>query len=345
MSAAPVPRHPAETRSLPPETVRTAIDWMLRLQSRERDLHGRQALQARCREWRDGHPDHELAWQRMLALQQDLAETFGQLPHAGAAAGAIEAASRQVGRRQALKLLSFALAGGLPALWLAERTRPWQPLLADHATTTGERRLVQLDDGSRLLLNTGSLVSIRFSNSQRLVVLTRGEIMLASGPDSAAPVRRPLRVLSSHGLFEALGTRFIVRQDETSTLLNVEEGAVAIRPALRTEQPPAAIARAGESWRVRPDGMVSDPSPALDPGAWQQGMIVARDLRLDAFLAEISRYRSGHVGCDASIGGLLLSGVFQLGDTDRLLAILPHTLPVRVEQRTRWWVSVRPATA
>ena len=80
MSAAPVPRHPAETRSLPPETVRTAIDWMLRLQSRERDLHGRQALQARCREWRDGHPDHELAWQRLTGLSRDLRSSTVALP-------------------------------------------------------------------------------------------------------------------------------------------------------------------------------------------------------------------------------------------------------------------------
>ena len=176
-------------------------------------------------------------------------------------------------------------------------------------------------------------------------MLDRAPLIALSAANMDKPYTQGMLYQPSLPKAVALGTRFIVRQDENATLLNVEEGAVSIRPALLADRPPAAIARAGETWRVRPDGILNDPAPALDPGAWQQGMIVARDMRLDAFLAEVSRYRSGHVGCDAGIGGLLLSGVFQLGDTDRLLAILPHTLPVRVDHRTRWWVSVRPATA
>jgi ferric-dicitrate binding protein FerR (iron transport regulator) len=37
---------------------------------------------------------------------------------------------------------------------------------------------------------------------------------------------------------------------------------------------------------------------------------------------------------------LRLSGVFRLEDTDKLLAILPQTLPVQLRYRTRWWVTL-----
>lgn len=52
----------------------------------------------------------------------------------------------------------------------------------------------------------------------------------------------------------------------------------------------------------------------------------------------MSRYRHGYLGCTEDIADLRLSGVFRLEDTDKLLQLLPQTLPVFVRQRTRWWV-------
>ena len=83
-----------------------------------------------------------------------------------------------------------------------------------------------------------------------------------------------------------------------------------------------------------------------EAGAWLDGLIVTRNMRLGDFLAEVARYRPGFLSCAADIADLRLSGVFRLEDTDRLLAVLPQTLPVRLHQRTRWWVrAARPAPA
>ena len=78
----------------------------------------------------------------------------------------------------------------------------------------------------------------------------------------------------------------------------------------------------------------------MDVGAWADGLIVTRGMRLADFLSEVGRYRHGYLGCSADIADLRLSGVFRLEDTDTLLAILPQTLPVQVRYRTRWWVSL-----
>lgn len=38
-----------------------------------------------------------------------------------------------------------------------------------------------------------------------------------------------------------------------------------------------------------------------------------------------------------------MTGSFQLDDTDAALALVANTLPVRIERRTRYWVTVVPA--
>ena len=51
-----------------PEVVKQAIHWALRLRNNCANLR----LHAQCKDWREAHGDHELAWQRVQALQQEL---------------------------------------------------------------------------------------------------------------------------------------------------------------------------------------------------------------------------------------------------------------------------------
>ncbi|MCY1348807.1 fec operon regulator FecR [compost metagenome] len=308
--------------------VKQAIQWMLRLQnSPDRELH------AACERWRAAHHDHETAWQRVTGLNQELQNGFHAVPTARVALDTLENASQRLRRRQALKLLSTFAVGG-SALWLSRDIAPWQRMLADYGTGVGERRRVTLADGSELQLNTDSAVNLRFDERQRLLVLERGEILV----NSAGDPRRPLRVLGRDGLFEALGTRFVVRQDADSTRLSVSQGAVAIAPLGLGHS--VAVAEAGQSYAVDPHGARLAQQPDMDSGAWAEGLIVTRDMRLADFLGEIARYRHGHLGCAKEVADLRLSGVFRLDDTDKLLALLPQTLPVRVMRRTDWWVTV-----
>ena len=60
------------------------------------------------------------------------------------------------------------------------------------------------------------------------------------------------------------------------------------------------------------------------------------------FTAELARYRPGLLRCDPAVAALPVSGAFQLADTDAALTALAASLPVRIELRTRWWVSIGP---
>ncbi|MNG23381.1 fec operon regulator FecR [compost metagenome] len=76
--------------------------------------------------------------------------------------------------------------------------------------------------------------------------------------------------------------------------------------------------------------------------AWTRDMLVADDWRLGDFIAQLQRYRSGHLGCDPAVAALRISGAFHLGNTDTVLDNLTSTLPVRIRRFSRYWVSVEP---
>ncbi|MGK9536868.1 FecR domain-containing protein, partial [Salmonella enterica subsp. enterica] len=71
-----------------------------------------------------------------------------------------------------LLLLLLGLAGA----GLVDRVTPLAGLTADYQTATGERKTVELTDGSLLTLNARSAVDIQFSSGQRRVRL-REEVL------------------------------------------------------------------------------------------------------------------------------------------------------------------------
>lgn len=320
-----------------PAVVRQAIEWMMRLNSQAASPRVRE----RCEQWRAAHPDHECAWQRVLSLNADLHSRFQALPASGAAFDALETSAQRLGRRQALKLLSGLLVVGSSA-YLARDLTPWQQWRADFATHIGERSGFALADGTRLQLNTDTAVDQHFSPTQRLIKLSKGEILITCGADAQSATPRPLLISCRHGTFEGLSGigrpgRFVVRQDEDRTRLSVTDGRVLIRSPGGS----SVTVSAGQSYSV--DGQRASLLPELnmDPGAWADGLIVTRNMRLGNFLAEVARYRHGYLACAQDVADLRLSGVFRLGDTDKLLAILPQTLPVQLKYRTRWWVTLQ----
>lgn len=310
-----------------PRVVKQAISWALRLRNNRANVR----LHTQCELWREAHQDHELAWQRVKALQEELSNQLTAIPGAHVA---LENSAQGLGRRQALKMLSGVLLAG-SAAWISRDLTGWQRWTSDLATATGERRSIQLPDGTRLQLNTDSAVDLDFNPQQRVIKLTRGEILVTCGVAESAP----LLVQTRHGWLEGIDGRFAVRQESDCTRLSVVSGTAAIHSPNQAGGQLIKV-HAGESYFVRQTEAVPAPPMNMDVGAWADGLIVTRDMRLGEFLAEVGRYRHGYLGCSTEIADLRLSGVFRLEDTDKLLAILPQTLPVHVRYRTRWWVSL-----
>ena len=291
----------------------------------------------RWREWVEAHPQHRQAWSHVENVSRQF-DPLAASTERRAATIALDAADRPAfSRRQLLgALMAVPAAGWLAADYtrhglLSQRIGLWT---ADHTTAVGEIREITLADGTRLWLNTQSAVDVEFSATQRLLRLRAGEILIATAHDEA---QREFVVATRAGSLRPLGTRFGVRLDGEATRLSVFEGAVEIRSA-----------RSNRRLRLDAGQQASFTSEAIGPietadaagEAWSRGSLRADDVALCDFLAELGRYRRGYLGCAPAIAGLRVMGTYPLHDSDRALTMLEHALPVRVERRLPWWVSV-----
>lgn len=305
--------------------LKEAADWAMRLRYDAPTDSERLAFDR----WRRQSPAHDAAWARAQAVFH----TFEQVP-VDIGKEALESLGRGRSRRRSLRLLGALLLA--PAAWTVLRHAPWREWAADAATATGERRVLALPDGSRLVLNTASAVNIVFSAAERRIRLVAGEILVTTHAD---PARRPFVVDTAEGAVRALGTRFSVRRmDRGLCRVAVFEHAVEVR----TLSGASAVLREGEGADFDASGVGGTVSVDAAAALWEKGMLLAKDMPLGEVVAELARHRPGVLRCDPAVADLLVSGAISLDDTEAGLAALSGSLPVRVERRTRYWVTVAP---
>lgn len=318
----------SSTAPLDPALLKEAADWAMTLQYGTPTESQRQAFDR----WRQQSPAHDAAWARAQAVFH----TFSQVP-ADIGKEALKSLKRGNPRRRSLRLLSMLLLAA-PAGWLAWRHTPWREWTADVSTATGERRTLELPDGSQLVLNTASAVNIAFSATERRIRLLAGEILVTTHADPS-PSNRPFLVDTPHGVVRALGTRFSVRHmDRDVCRVAVFQDAVEIRPLAGSVR----VLRAGEQVDFSASGVEQPVSVESSAALWEKGMLLAKDMRLGDVIAELARYRTGVLRCDPAVAELRVSGAISLADTDAGLALLASSLPLRIERSTRYWITVRP---
>ncbi|MDR8373338.1 FecR domain-containing protein [Pseudomonas lactis] len=300
-----------------------AVHWLLEMQ--QGALTPRQ--QAAWQQWLNAHIEHQRAWEQIQRVNQRLRGVPSPLAHA-----ALNAPTSS-NRRQALKLL-LILGAGSAAAWSLRQQHILPPLTADYRSPVGQRRTVQLADGSQLQLNTGSAVDVHFDGQQRLVRLLEGEILLTARAGQA-----PLHVLTGQGLLSSQAARLTVRQFNDHTQLAVLAGQVEVMPN-RYNGLALSVDAAHQVNFTRKGWDTPRPTDA-NSGAWADGMLVAAHMRLEDFLSELGRYRRGQLHCDPQVANLLLSGSYPLDDSERILDLLEISLPVKVRRFTRYWVTVQ----
>lgn len=327
---------------LPEHLIDAAISWALKLDYNLPAPATRLAFE----QWLHADPAHELAWQRVHSLK-GLKQGSANIPSALArdTLQAMDARRQLRGRRNALKLLSLGSVA-LVTGWIAREHTPWQRLVADASTATGEQRTLRLSDGTVLVLNTDSAVGIQLEGERRLIVLRRGEILVTTGADSVGSsqwgTKRPFWVSTPFGQLHALGTRFVVRLDQQRARIGVQEGAVELHPSSGGS---TVIVRPGESRWLTVGGTAPAETQGFADDAWADGVIAGKNMRLADLIAELSRYRMGRIVCDPRVADLRVSGVFHVRDTDQALQFLAQTQPLSLSYRTRYWVTLVPKEA
>ncbi|PTU77601.1 amino acid ABC transporter substrate-binding protein [Pseudomonas indoloxydans] len=306
-----------------------AIAWQLCLDSGEDSEQQRHDFA----DWLAAHPEHSLVWQRLGGIDQQL--SAASAPMARRALLQSSVSRRRSLRRIGGSALSLLLAAGVTLVLMAQQ-RPLGDYLADYHTASGEQRDLLLADRSQVRLNSRSALDIEFDENERRLHLRSGEILVQTAKGDT----RPFIVETEQGRLRALGTRFLVRREGTATELIVLQSAVAARPLASSQE---RIIHSGEQVRMDSQHLsASHPAP-IGADAWSRGMLVADNLPLQRLIDQLGEYRSGYLSLDPSLADLRISGSFPLHDSDKALAAVALSLPVRTEQLSPWWTRVLPA--
>ncbi len=323
-----------------------ASQWIVRLSAD--DAAERERARSGFEAWKRADARHAEAAARLEGWVGQVSSLRGARPARAALAQAFAVGrrGRPAGKRRkraavlaALGALVLAVAAGVTL-----QACPPAHLLADVRTGTGRWDTRTLPDGTRITLDSGSAVNLRYDARHRAIELVGGRVLV----DVAHDASRRFFVDTAHGRFAALGTRFTVSREADATVLQVLESRVAVQAAAQPDERAAVVVAAGQGVRVTPDGIeAATPVDAGSVGdAWARHQLVVRDAPLAGVLDELGRHRRGHLGyAPAAVEGIRVSAVLPLDDTDRALQLLLAGFPeLRVRTLTPYLVWVdRPA--
>jgi transmembrane sensor len=198
------------------------------------------------------------------------------------------AESRTRKRRQVLRG-ALGLGGvAVGATWLADRHQPVAQWSADLRTGTGERREFLLPDGSRLTLDARSAVDLDFRPGHRRVRLRQGALLAEATPQ--ADLGPAFTVHTVHGQVQALGTRFTVRLQDSSSLVGMLEHSVEITTASGQQR------QLHEGHSACFNATDIEDADTLSPegtAAWRHGMLQVHDQPLADVVQALRAYRPG----------------------------------------------------
>lgn len=232
-------------------------------------------------------------------------------------------------RRQAIAAgLGAALALPLAGygLWRRQEEAPEPTSQPRFASGIGKRRRLVLPDGTGLLLDASSAVTLHFTPERRTVALKQGAARFDVRHDAA----RPFEVRTPFATMMALGTSFSVDHLSSASELRVFSGTVRLD------------ARSGQRLVVpaREWVLASGPSVrtgAFDPAArddWQNDWLDAESMRLGFAVERLGRYSAAPLRLeDPALADLTFSGRFRLDSPEQSLELIGALFGLRLDRR------------
>jgi transmembrane sensor len=340
-----------------------AADWVARLDADHDDVE----VQAGFARWKAQSSLHQDAAERLAALWADMG-MLAQLAPAAEPQRAAHWARRTRRAWQAVRPVGFgalaaavaifvAIIGFDPASREAVIERVTGARTEVYATNVGEQRIINLEDGSSVQLNTASQLQVRYTRHARDLFLLRGEAFF----DVAANPGRPFSVYGADGVARAVGTAFVVRvrdrrMDVTVTKGIVEVAVVSAPTGAATLETRAGLPRRAPALVTADDGLMNtasigpqgitrkelSASDASRKFAWRQGMLTFSDERLSEVVADVSRYVDVDIEiADPALDDLRVSGYFKVGEVEPMLEALESGFNVEVERLDAGHVRLR----
>ncbi|APC17912.1 glycerol-3-phosphate ABC transporter substrate-binding protein [Pseudomonas frederiksbergensis] len=291
-----------------------ALDWLIVLDSPS-EQHTRE-----FHDWLAADPGNAEAFAKAQAIWDG--------PQVAQAALGLSTAKRKVTRLGRLRPHWKPLAtAAVLILGLFSFSNLPMRIQADHLTVVGERQRLQLEDGSKVLLNTNSAFSSTINDQQRIARLYQGEAYF----EVAANRSLPLEIDAGPVTASVRDTTFAVRYLDGIAQVRVQRGDVDLRT---THSDARVRLSAGESIRIGPNGF--DQPARLDPAtdlAWVQGRLVFENCPLSQVLAELRRYYPGWIiNTNEQLANVAVTGNYRLDQPLDVVRSLAHVTSARLQE-------------
>ena len=314
---------------MPKKLFEEANAWFIRLRAEDVSPNEQQDFNR----WLTANPQHARAWnevQELFALLETPAKT---LRHQESRSSVIQITPRS--RRRCFIPIRVAAALLLcTALTFFLQPAVLQNLQSDYHTSTGEQRQIALADGSRLLLNTDSAITVDVEDDERRVQLLRGEVFF----EVAHAPQRPFWVDAGEARARVTGTAFNVGRIADSATITVAEG----RGETSTQGHPDLITplTPGESAYYQGQELATKQATDVQRTlAWRQGQMVFVQATLAEVVEQINRYRPGRIIITVEqLKHRPITAVFSVNRLDDAVTALEHTFGIRARRLTDYLV-------
>jgi len=315
----------------------TAADWAMRIDDAALDGTQRAAFDA----WLKGDIRRVGAYARAKAVlvHAKRAKALGSGFEPAAFDPAVGTAGfAQVAEEQpvAPTRRRFLMGGGLAvaASGVAAIFLPLGRVAArSYETAKGEIRVLPLEDGSTVTLNSDSRITARFDGTRREVELVRGEALFKV----AAARALPFRVEAGDTSLRAASATFSVcRLDRQPLEIQVCDGRVEVARDASPAQGKVVL-HANMQATLGPDGRIVDravtPDALARNLAWQEGMLSFEDTPLSEAAAEFARYSDRRIRiADPTVGAETVTGRYAANNPDGFAKAVSLGLDLSVRQ-------------
>jgi len=318
-----------------------ATDWCIRLADGGLSLEEQVAFEVWVAE-----PENRAAFEDVMRVWYGTPQSADAPELIAVRADALEsmrsAASQRWSRRIRSWRVPLAAAACLLLLLMSSLLLLRDPVIT-YQTGVGERRLVRLVDGSQISLDAATVVEVDYSDVRRALRLLSGRAKF----DVARDARRPFTVSAGGKMVVATGTSFSVEMVDNQMRVILYEGRVSVLEDGPSSAPPrpvrlAARPVAAEQVLTPGNELVSAAGSSLATVAqvdaqrslsWEGGQLSFADEPLALAIQRVNRYSDRRIAvADPAAGRLLVSGVFNAGDTAGFVDAVTTLFPVRARE-------------
>ena len=306
-----------------------ALDWLIRRNGEEWSVDEQAELNA----WLDESMAHKAAFWRAdhLWQQADRIRSLGIDAH-------VDVEEPEPKRHWwtaaiAASLIAAIGAGGVslgPRFFGQPEAQTPLTQSARFDTPIGGRRMVPLIDGSKVELNTQTILRTVVNQVKREVWLDSGEAFF----EVAHRDGEPFVVHADRQVITVLGTKFSVRRDKDRVIVNVLEGRVRVNDG-EGEMTHAAIITAGDTSISRGTSTLiaaKSKERVENALAWRDGMLSFDQAPLTDVVAEFNRYnRTRLVVTDVQAGKIPIGGSFQASGIGSFTRLLRDAYGLKIE--------------